>query len=227
MINQDVMLIEDIQEVVQSVVDKIDPEQLLPLLEYVKTMYETSEREFMGQTDFDLRTLISDFLPLAVQLGTIVPHEDEESNTVISELMIQMYRLGAAAQRARSNFHKVNQFHHVNEIVDPDNPDLGTPERRKLRLDLIDEERDELKEAMAEGDVVGTADALADLLYVTYGAALAFGMDADALFAEVHRSNMTKLDEDGKPVRRADGKILKGPNFEEPDLRKILFKEDP
>mgnify|MGYP000311711871 CR=1 FL=1 len=91
-----------------------------------------------------------------------------------------------------------------------------------LRVDLIEEELDELKEAIANDDLVEVADALADLLYVVYGAGAAFGINLDACFHEVHSSNMSKLGEDGKPIYREDGKVMKGPNFREPALRDIL-----
>ena len=93
-----------------------------------------------------------------------------------------------------------------------------------LRVDLIGEEFDELREAIytKEGTLVDVADALTDLLVVIYGAGHAFGIDLDSCFAEVHRSNMSKLGEDGKPIYREDGKVLKGPNFSEPDLKGIV-----
>ena len=93
-----------------------------------------------------------------------------------------------------------------------------------LRVDLIEEEFDELREAIytKEGTLVDVADALTDLLVVVYGAGHAFGIDLDECFKEVHRSNMSKLGEDGKPMYRDDGKVLKGPNFSEPDLKGIV-----
>ena len=93
-----------------------------------------------------------------------------------------------------------------------------------LRVDLISEEFDELREAIytKEGTLVDVADALTDLLVVIYGAGHAFGIDLDSCFAEVHRSNLCMLGEDGKPIYREDGKVLKGPNFSEPDLKGIV-----
>lgn len=91
-----------------------------------------------------------------------------------------------------------------------------------LRLDLIDEEFTELQAAIAQNDIVEVADALTDLLYVIYGAGAAFGIDLDACFKEVHASNMSKLMPDGTVLRREDGKVLKGPNYFVPDLKKVL-----
>tara|TARA_B100001996_G_scaffold219648_1_gene168848 strand:+ start:208 stop:588 length:381 start_codon:yes stop_codon:yes gene_type:complete len=93
-----------------------------------------------------------------------------------------------------------------------------------LRVDLIAEEFDELREAIysKEGTLVDVADALTDLLVVVYGAGHAFGIDLDECFKEVHRSNMSKLGEDGKPIYREDGKVLKGPNYSEPNLEGIV-----
>ena len=103
--------------------------------------------------------------------------------------------------------------------IEPTWPDFST---RELRLELIQEEVDELGEAMAQRDMVGIADALTDILYVVYGTGHSYGIDLDECFQEVHSSNMSKLGEDGKPIRRDDGKILKGPNYFEPDLESIL-----
>jgi predicted HAD superfamily Cof-like phosphohydrolase len=93
----------------------------------------------------------------------------------------------------------------------------------ELRYSLIDEELKELRQSLNDRDIVGVADALTDLLYVIYGAGHSFGIDLDKCFEEVHSSNMTKLGEDGEPIYRADGKVLKGKNFKEPNLKKILF----
>jgi len=121
-----------------------------------------------------------------------------------------------------TNFEKVIQFMNTyNQEVKrkAEFPDATTTH---LRVDLIEEELDELKEAIANDDLVEVADALADLLYVVYGAGGAFGINLDACFHEVHSSNMSKLGEDGKPIYREDGKVMKGPNFREPALRDIL-----
>ena len=92
----------------------------------------------------------------------------------------------------------------------------------ELRIELISEELNELWDAFDARDIVEVADALTDILYVTYGAAHAFGIDIDKCFDEVQRSNMSKLGEDGKPIYREDGKVQKGPNYFKPDLKKIL-----
>lgn len=91
-----------------------------------------------------------------------------------------------------------------------------------LRVDLIDEELNELREATSRQDLVGIADALTDLLYVVYGAGHAYGINLDDCFAEVHRSNMSKLDDESQPIYREDGKVLKGPNYTPPDLAEII-----
>ena len=93
---------------------------------------------------------------------------------------------------------------------------------QRLRLDLIEEELDELHYAIDNKDMVEIADALGDLLYVVYGAGHAFGIDLDECFKEIHASNMSKLGPDGKPIKREDGKVLKPDTFFPPDLKKIL-----
>lgn len=121
-----------------------------------------------------------------------------------------------------TNFEKVKLFMQTfgqDVKFRPEFPDLDT---QALRYDLIKEELDELYEAMAKKDIVEVADALSDLLYVVYGAGHAFGIDLDACFEEVQQSNMSKLGEDGNPIYREDGKVLKGPNFFEPNLKKVL-----
>ena len=92
----------------------------------------------------------------------------------------------------------------------------------KLMLDLIKEELNELEEAIKNNDLLEVADALTDILYVTYGAGHAFGIDLDGCFDEVQKSNMSKLDENGKPIYNANGKVLKGPNYFEPNLKKFV-----
>ena len=91
-----------------------------------------------------------------------------------------------------------------------------------LRINLIEEELSELKEAIKNKDIKEVADALTDILYVTYGAGHAFGIDLDKCFDEVQRSNMSKLDENGKPIFNEQGKVLKGPNYFKPNLEKFI-----
>ena len=92
----------------------------------------------------------------------------------------------------------------------------------KLRYDLIKEELDEFEEALKAKDLKEVADSLTDILYVTYGAGHAFGIDLDKCFDEVQRSNMSKLDEDGKPIYNENGKVMKGPKYFEPNLKKFI-----
>ena len=101
-------------------------------------------------------------------------------------------------------------------------PTLRDSRAQQLRYDLIDEELEELKMAFDNDDIVEIADALTDLLYVVYGAGHAFGIDLDECFLEVHESNMSKLGEDGRPIYREDGKVLKGPDYFPPNLKEIL-----
>lgn len=121
---------------------------------------------------------------------------------------------------------QVREFHEVFGCDIAPHPTPGTWELRDLRAGLIEEEFDELLDAMGAQDIVEMADALGDLLYVTYGAALAFGIDLDAVVDEIHRSNMSKLDADGKPIHREDGKVLKGPRYSRPDIESVLYGYD-
>ena len=100
--------------------------------------------------------------------------------------------------------------------------DLSTEKINKLRVSLINEELEEFKEAIKNNDLKEAADALTDILYVTYGAGHAFGINLDECFDEVQRSNMSKLGKDGKPIYNDDGKVMKGPKYFKPDLNKFL-----
>ena len=121
-----------------------------------------------------------------------------------------------------TNFTDVGKFMETFGQEVQTSPKIPKYATQMLRLSLILEEYTELEDAVAEGHMEGIADALTDILYVTYGAGHAFGIDLDKCFEEVQRSNMSKLGADGKPIYRDDGKIMKGPNYSEPDLRKVL-----
>ena len=126
-----------------------------------------------------------------------------------------------------TNFDRVKAFMLMFNQEVKENPDWPDAEKMELRVDLIEEELEELKEAIYsyDGSLIDVADALTDLLYVVYGAGHSFGIDLDKCFEEVHNSNMSKLGEDGKPIYREDGKVLKGKNFKEPNLNRILKTE--
>lgn len=122
---------------------------------------------------------------------------------------------------------KVQQFHEAFGVPVAPRPTADLPpEVRALRARLLAEELAEYEAAAAAGDIVAVADALTDLAYVLFGTYLTHGLQeiADALFDEVHRSNMSKLDENGQPIYRADGKVLKSSRFSEPDLKRILVR---
>ena len=121
-----------------------------------------------------------------------------------------------------SNFSKVGIFMKTFGQEVKNKPSFSTDKINKLRIDLIKEELDELSEAMKNKDLLEVADALTDILYVTYGAGHAFGIDLDKCFDEVQNSNMSKLDNDGKPIYNNDGKVMKGPNYFKPDLSKFI-----
>ena len=121
-----------------------------------------------------------------------------------------------------SNFKDVGTFMETFGQEVKTKPEFPNAETTNLRLELISEELNELYDAMEAKDIVGVADALTDILYVTYGAGHAFGVNLDKCFKEVQRSNMSKLGEDGKPIYREDGKVMKGENYSPPDLKKCL-----
>ena len=121
-----------------------------------------------------------------------------------------------------TNFNKVGTFMKTFGQEVKTKASFSSEKINKLRLDLIREELDELTEAMKNKDLLQVADALTDILYVTYGAGHAFGINLDKCFNEVQESNMSKLDSDGKPIYNESGKVMKGPNYFKPDLTKFL-----
>ena len=121
-----------------------------------------------------------------------------------------------------TNFNKVGEFMKTFGQEVKNEPSFSTNKINELRVSLIQEELDELKEAMQNKDLLEVADALTDLLYVTYGAGHAFGIDLDKCFNEVQNSNMSKLGEDGKPIYNELGKVMKGPNYFKPNLKKFI-----
>ena len=121
-----------------------------------------------------------------------------------------------------SNFNKVGIFMKTFSQEVKTKPSLSSDKINKLRIDLIKEELEELIEAMNNKDLLEVADALTDILYVTYGAGQAFGIDLDKCFEEVQNSNMSKLGENGKPIYNDAGKVMKGPNYFKPDLFKFV-----
>ena len=121
-----------------------------------------------------------------------------------------------------SNFNKVGTFMKTFGQEVKTKPSFSSDKINKLRIDLIKEELDELQEAMKNNDLSEVADALTDILYVTYGAGHAFGIDLDKCFDEVQNSNMSKLGEDGNPIYNESGKVMKGPKYFKPDLSKFV-----
>ena len=121
-----------------------------------------------------------------------------------------------------TNFNKVGTFMKTFGQEVKTKPSFSTDKINKLRLDLIKEELIELTVAMNNKDLLEVADALTDILYVTYGAGHAFGINLDKCFQEVQNSNMSKLDENGKPIYNEQGKVMKGPNYFKPNLSKFI-----
>lgn len=130
----------------------------------------------------------------------------------------------------RSTLEMVREFHETYSAVIKDAPDMADAAVNQLRINLLREELNELEEALENNDPVEALDALVDIQYVLDGAFLALGVHSlkEEAFDEVHRSNMSKLGADGKPIlRKSDNKVLKGPNYFKPDLKKILMEQFP
>tara|TARA_Y100001936_G_C15761312_1_gene501381 strand:- start:58 stop:429 length:372 start_codon:yes stop_codon:yes gene_type:complete len=121
-----------------------------------------------------------------------------------------------------TNFEKVGLFMKTFGQEVKNKPGLSSDKINNLRISLINEELEELKQAMKNKDLKETVDALTDILYVTYGAGHAFGVNLDKCFDEVQKSNMSKLGQDGKPIYNDAGKVMKGPSYFKPDLSKFI-----
>ena len=121
-----------------------------------------------------------------------------------------------------TNFEKVKKFMTTFGQEVKNNPSFASDKINLLRYELIKEELDEFKEALKNNNLLEVADALTDILYVTYGAGHAFGIDLDKCFEEVQNSNMSKLGSNGKPIYNDKGKVMKGPNYFKPDLGKFV-----
>ena len=121
-----------------------------------------------------------------------------------------------------TNFKKVGNFMKTFGQEVKEKQSLSSEKINKLRIDLIEEELEELKSAMSANDLLEVADALTDILYVTYGAGHAFGINLDKCFEEVQNSNMSKLDDNGKPIFNDSGKVMKGPKYFKPNLNKFI-----
>ena len=121
-----------------------------------------------------------------------------------------------------TNFEKVGLFMSTFGQEVKTKSELSSEKINSLRISLIQEELDELAKAINENDILEVADALTDILYVTYGAGHAFGIDLDKCFEEVQNSNMSKLGENGKPIYNEHGKVMKGPNYFKPDLSRFV-----
>lgn len=158
---------------------------------------------------------MSDVLKIAYNAALAIPDEVKR-NVVIDSLAPDA-----------TCYQQVEAFHVLYDAPIEKTPVEGVPamttERIQMRLDLIEEELDELNEACLTRDIVEMADALGDILYVTVGFALEAGIDLQAVVREIQASNMTKLGADGNVIRRDDGKILKGPAYAKPDIRSVLF----
>ncbi len=165
---------------------------------------------------------ISDQLPVAESTGVPVTSVSQRDVSIAGacESVTEGACEGVTASLAAV---QVAQFHRAYELPLRTSPTVEVGAAQvALRLALIEEEVRELREAAEAGDLVEVADALADIVYVAYGTAHVYGVDLDAVLTEVHDSNMTKLGADGRPVRRADGKVLKGPSYRAPEVARIL-----
>ncbi|RYD61963.1 MAG: hypothetical protein EOP83_15795 [Verrucomicrobiaceae bacterium] len=125
---------------------------------------------------------------------------------------------------SKTAFEKLWEFHTAFGQVRTTTPGLPSADVRKLRRNLLREEWNEYMDGEENHDLVEIADALIDIIYIALGTGVSYGLPMDELFEEVHRSNMSKLGEDGKPVYREDGKVMKGPNYSRPDLASIVAR---
>ncbi|MDR3503084.1 MAG: hypothetical protein P4L79_10955 [Legionella sp.] len=136
--------------------------------------------------------------------------------------LMSVWNIPNTQPKKKSNYEMVKEFHETFGVLTNDKPTILDIEDQELRDRLIKEEYDELNTAFEEETIYDVAKELCDLLYVIYGTGVSMGIDVDQCFAEVHRSNMTKLDENGNVLRRADGKVIKSALYEPADMKKVL-----
>lgn len=122
----------------------------------------------------------------------------------------------------KTNFERVQEFQEVYQLNIGETPHLPPQSERELRVKLLQEEFDEYLQGEANNDIVEIADALGDILYIAYGTAVSYGIPLDEIFAEIHASNMSKLDAKGRPIYRDDGKVLKGESYFPPKIKEII-----
>lgn len=122
----------------------------------------------------------------------------------------------------KTQYHKVKQFHEIYDCNIGVQAAFPNDAERDLRKKLLQEEFEEYLKAEADNNLVEVADALGDMLYIIYGTAVSYGIPINEIFDEIHNSNLSKLDENGLPIRREDGKVLKGPNYFKPDISSII-----
>lgn len=123
---------------------------------------------------------------------------------------------------SKTQYHKVKQFHEIYDCNIGVQAAFPNDAERDLRKKLLQEEFEEYLKAEADNNLVEVADALGDMLYIIYGTAVSYGIPINEIFDEIHNSNLSKLDENGLPIRREDGKVLKGPNYFKPDISSII-----
>lgn len=126
------------------------------------------------------------------------------------------------SRKAMTQYDKVKKFHEIYECNIGDEAAFPSDAERDLRKKLLQEEFEEYITAEANNNLVEVADALGDMLYIIYGTAVSYGLPINDIFDEIHNSNLSKLDENGLPIRREDGKIMKGPNYFKPDISSII-----
>jgi predicted HAD superfamily Cof-like phosphohydrolase len=184
---------------------------------------DTVVTQIAAEPTWDIQTL-----PLDLGLtGNVVTLAAVRSARTVRR-MTSAKKLKRAASDCSDALFMVADFHSAFDLPMASQPTTSVPdELRQLRVDLLVEEVREFAEATDAKDIIGLADALADILYVTYGAAVTYGIDLDAVVREVHRSNMSKLDENGQPVLREDGKVLKSARYTRPDVVTVLGKQQP
>lgn len=146
-----------------------------------------------------------------------------DNEDITEQLLERLRAIDRKVKEPMGIWSKVKQFHETFGSPVGDKPQFLSEGRMMLRKALIEEEYEEFLGAVEHGDLINAFKELADLIYVVAGTAVEMGGDLDAVLNEVHKSNMSKLDEDGKPIFREDGKVLKGPNYIEPDVQGVLF----
>ena len=207
------------------------PHDIVVVAEDIAKLYDATQKQW--QDGFRARVLLRDqkhgfpVMETVAEVNALRQTAGSALSVALDARKVQqMLDDGRLVLATKSPMQQVAEFHRAFGHPIGHSPRIPNPSRVELRRKLLTEEFNEYLDASRFGDLVETIDALADIVYIAYGTALEYGVDLDRVLAEVHRANMSKLGDDGAPIYREDGKVMKGPNYTPPDVKRVLGIEE-